>query len=552
MARKMRVLSPFLVIAIVLSLVAGVIAVSPQTALAAGETTLTVEIVSPGDGDPPISVCQYFWVNAKIYNTGNKAATGVSASLSVTPVTACSIQTTNPVTLTLPLPAGAWAGVGWTLHCEGAGDATITVDVTADNASAVTDSVNIKQVPPPEEEAHLVAEILSPVTSTTFSTCQNFDLVFAVGNTGEADALSVTATIDPGDTAEVDSLGAGVPSTVTIGTIPGGGTAGPFTVVMHCVEAGDSTITVTPAGTDENTGQPIPDGTVPPDYEDNIDEDSITVHQEAKAHLVVDITAPPDGKTYSTCQDFTVTATVTNTGEATALGVQATVDPGATASVTAGANPQGLGDIAGGGSAVATWTLHCDRVGDSTITVTPAGTDENTGQPIPDGTVPPDYEDNIDEDSVTVHQEEETPPPEELGTRTLGFYKNHPCVVAQVLPISIAGEEVTDVDRVIEILEGRKNHRSRLLSQLMATKLNVAVFGIGYCTLEELGLEGDETVNEVIAQAEELLADSGATKDQLSAMQDLLDRINNSNDDAPLPEEIAEACPPGKGKGKGK
>ena len=30
-------------------------------------------------------------------------------------------------------------------------------------------------------------------------------------------------------------------------------------------------------------------------------------------------------------------------------------------------------------------------------------------------------------------------------------------------------------------------------------------------------------------------------------MQDLLDSINNSNDDAPLPEDIAEACPPGGG-----
>jgi len=151
--------------------------------------------------------------------------------------------------------------------------------------------------------------------------------------------------------------------------------------------------------------------------------------------------------------------------------------------------------------------------------------------------------------------------PEDPGSRTLGFYKNHPCVVEQVLPITIAGEDVTTVERAIEIIKDRGTHWSRLRSQLLVTMLNAAVFGIGDCTLEYLGLEGDQTVDDIIALAEALLADSDATKDELSAMQDLLDRINNSNDDAPLPEDIAEACPPGggppktppgKGKGKGK
>lgn len=149
------------------------------------------------------------------------------------------------------------------------------------------------------------------------------------------------------------------------------------------------------------------------------------------------------------------------------------------------------------------------------------------------------------------------PCPEEPGTRTLGFYKNHPCVVEQVLPIEIAGETVEKAERAIEIIEDRGDHMSRLLSQLMVAKLNVAVFGIGDCPLQNLGLEGEQAVNEVIAEAEKLNADPGATKDQLSAMQDLLDSINNSNTDTPLPEEIAVACPPGGGPpktppGKGK
>ena len=133
------------------------------------------------------------------------------------------------------------------------------------------------------------------------------------------------------------------------------------------------------------------------------------------------------------------------------------------------------------------------------------------------------------------------PPPAEIGTRTLGFYVNHPCVIGQVLPV----DGIDNVDGVIAIIKDRKTHASRLASQLMVTKLNVAVFGIDACTLEELGLVGTETVNEIIAQAEALLASPGATKGQLSAMQDLLDEINNSNDESPLPDYITAVCPPG-------
>ena len=137
--------------------------------------------------------------------------------------------------------------------------------------------------------------------------------------------------------------------------------------------------------------------------------------------------------------------------------------------------------------------------------------------------------------------------PEEPGTRTLGYYKNHPCVIEQVLPVTIAGENITTAEQAISIMKDRSNHWSRLKSQLMVTILNTNVFMIGNCTLEHLGLEGSETVNEIISQAEALLAAPDASKDDLSAMQVLLDRINNSNTSEPLPEEISEACPPGGG-----
>ncbi len=141
--------------------------------------------------------------------------------------------------------------------------------------------------------------------------------------------------------------------------------------------------------------------------------------------------------------------------------------------------------------------------------------------------------------------------PEEPGTRTMGFYKNHSCVVDMVLPIIIADEEINDVEDAIAIIKDRGDHWSRLLSQLMVTKLNVAVFRIGCCSMEQLVFEGEETVNKVITAAEELLAEPGATKDELSAMQELLDIINNSNTDVALPDNMMEACPP-QPKGKSK
>jgi hypothetical protein len=121
---------------------------------------------------------------------------------------------------------------------------------------------------------------------------------------------------------------------------------------------------------------------------------SVTAYLHAIAGLEVTITSPADGATFSPCENFTVNATVRNIGAADATDVTATISIDANASLVSGDNPQSLGDIEGGGSATATWTLHCDSGGDSVITVTAAGTDAASGEPI---TATPD--------SITVHQQ---------------------------------------------------------------------------------------------------------------------------------------------------
>jgi hypothetical protein len=169
------------------------------------------------------------------------------------------------------------------------------------------------------------------------------------------------------------------------------------------------TITVTPSGTDENTLEPVIyylDHPPMTPEEDNIDEAVVRVNQEQKAHLRAEIDSPEDQAALSVCEYFLVEVTVYNDGEAAALNCTATIDivgpavricPDATWDTTPTTIP-GLypWDTGIPGSATVSWELKCTDYGEVTITVTPAGIDENTGRPI--------IEDNLESDSITVKQ----------------------------------------------------------------------------------------------------------------------------------------------------
>jgi len=94
-------------------------------------------------------------------------------------------------------------------------------------------------------------------------------------------------------------------------------------------------------------------------------------------------------------EQFTVTAQVTNTGAGDATDVTATLGC-SLASIVAGANPQPLGNLASGQSAIANWTLRCDAKGRTVITVDPEGIDACSLLPIP--------ESNTDEASNAITQ----------------------------------------------------------------------------------------------------------------------------------------------------
>jgi len=99
-------------------------------------------------------------------------------------------------------------------------------------------------------------------------------------------------------------------------------------------------------------------------------------------NLTVDITSPLDTGSVSVGQVFTVTAVVINTGTGPATSVTATILITGSATLTSGATPQSLADLAVGGSATATWTATCTAVGAVTIKVTPSGKYTDAGTPI--------------------------------------------------------------------------------------------------------------------------------------------------------------------------
>jgi uncharacterized repeat protein (TIGR01451 family) len=220
----------------------------------------------------------------------------------------------------------------------------------------------------------LTVDITSPLDGASISVGQEFTVKAVVINTGPVTATAVQATISKTGNATVTE-----PLTEPVEPaelLVGGSIEVSWTVT--CTAAGAVTIKVTPSGKYDVGGTPtgIP--------EVNLFSDQIGVNQQLAATLAVTaVTAP---STVKVGEQFTVTATVKNTGGATAKEVEAAIDISGSAELTSGDDPQSLGTIAAGGSATATWTVTCTAVGDATIKVTAAGKDANSNADIVDAT----------------------------------------------------------------------------------------------------------------------------------------------------------------------
>ncbi|MBU1993056.1 lamin tail domain-containing protein [Patescibacteria group bacterium] len=113
-------------------------------------------------------------------------------------------------------------------------------------------------------------------------------------------------------------------------------------------------------------------------------------------------------------------------------------------------------------------------------------------------------------------------------TRTMGFWKNHPNVYFPLLPQHLGapgGDEIIDtIEKVNEVFaEYNLTMRNKLKGQLLAMKFNIAYFGIGGYAVES----ENKTLDEIVAEADNLLRDPDTPDPVLEEMKDLLDYLNN-------------------------
>jgi len=109
-------------------------------------------------------------------------------------------------------------------------------------------------------------------------------------------------------------------------------------------------------------------------------------------------------------------------------------------------------------------------------------------------------------------------------TRTIGFWKNHPRVYENLIPLTLGGVLIHEQWQVDEIFfhARSKDMIDMLRAQLLAMRFNIAYFGIGDYVPKSEG----RPLSEIVAEADLLLINGGKRKD-LESMKDVLDGLNN-------------------------
>lgn len=370
--------------AVTIDVVASVIA-------ADGNTLINYDSITIGQDDPAelvvelaveekcVGISNEYEIYGAIWNLGDEVAKDVTATISITGPS--ELIGDQKVTIEFPyILGGSNAGFYWVLHCTGPGD--VKIDVTAAGTGANTDEAIIEESygykdPVPDSvvihQMPLTVAITAPQGGETYSFCQTFSV--------EAELVNPSTDVNLGPV--VVQLLIDGPAHVTCGesikkTIPtvNAGDTQQVAWTVHCQGSGDVNFRVF-AETYwkwDPEGEPQHQYTVSP---------AVFVHQEWATDLDVEILSP-DHELYqqtavATSQDFSVTAVVTNEGEADSLDTEVTICAVDGASVLPPPDATiELGTLAGGESRVVTWTLHCDESGHQPIFVCAKGTDENS------------------------------------------------------------------------------------------------------------------------------------------------------------------------------
>ncbi|HET7785672.1 MAG TPA: hypothetical protein VFL36_06845 [Myxococcales bacterium] len=328
-------------------------------ALVLADVTLTPSTIDQG---------QAFTVTATVTNTGQ--ATATSALLSLTRTAsggADAITADSPGAAALA--GGASLSVTWNFVETGTAPGTLAFTAGATGSDANSGAALSAQSAPATVTVQAPAALSAalPIAPSVVSRGESFTVSASVSNTGAATARGVSASL-----GAVAAGGAGltVLSAPAASDIPGGGAA---TFTWTCVESGSSAgalrFTASASGADANDGAALA-ATSP--------EISVTVQERAALAIALRVPAA-----VSRGQTFALVAAITNTGGATAVGVQPAIPQvtasGGAAATTASAPP--AADIAAGATATFTFTYVENGSGTGTLSfsVSAAGTDANSG-----------------------------------------------------------------------------------------------------------------------------------------------------------------------------
>ncbi len=340
---------------------------------------LKVEITNT-TSDHMINVSQTFSVEAELTNLGGTTLGPIDLTLEIaglaSPVTGESL--TKTIGEVLP---GDTQYVAWTLHCDGPGDVELLVKAETNWYSQDLYTYSDDNPQTPESDPVIIhqqrrdggdisVEIISPDLGAKYATSQDFAVTVEITN-HEDDGSTVT--IDWADVI-IDPLLS--PNRLEVIDFPGpvdipSGESRTITFTVHVLESGFSFFIVAVSGQDD-LGRLVDAHSWP-----------IWVWLYPAAHLEVEIIEVLPDTTINVSDPFTVRYKVTNTGEADATEVVATlsVTPEGSARPVAGDNgyTQYIGTIPGHGQVNDTiyeWDLRCKVPSESTITITAAGYDE--------------------------------------------------------------------------------------------------------------------------------------------------------------------------------
>jgi len=302
-----------------------------------------------------------------VTNTGQAGATGVT-------VPAVPFQvggTGTMVKLAGPYPAmpaamagGASVTFTWTYAGAAFGSVTVTTTVTGADSNS---GAGVATGPATSGPATVTSGgVLAAAGSmaTVVSVGQVLTIAFTVTNTGGAEVVNVLPALaaGPGGSLITGTAGASPAGPVTI---PVGGSQ-TFAWTRTTVGSGTVVFTITAAGT-ACGGVPV------------LGTAQVSSMVLSPAQLKASVARLPGS--VCTGQNVLVTFTVTNMGQASAVGVTATVFgvPAAGVGVVAGPTPPGPVALAGGQRVTFTWTFAGGVPGAVVFAGTATGTDVNSG-----------------------------------------------------------------------------------------------------------------------------------------------------------------------------